>query len=75
MSAASLEAALRELGIDCAVEAMDRLAVVVPADARAALDAVRIRREALRLMGGHGFANLALELRDEPADHAAVHRD
>ena len=75
MSAATLEAALRAAGIHCTVEALDRLAVIVPEGAEAALATVRGRREALRLVGAHGFTHLALELPGEPADVAPLHRD
>lgn len=75
MSAASLEAALRAMGIRCTVEAMDRLAVIVPADGEAELATVRGRRDALRLIGAHGFTHLALELPGELADRAPLHRD
>ena len=75
MSATTLEAALRALGIRCTVEALDRLAVIVPADGEAGLATVRGRREALRHIGAHGFTHLALELPGEPADRAALHRD
>ena len=75
MSADSLEAALRELGIRCTVEAFDRLAVIVPDDDAASADAVRVRRDALRLLGSHGFTNMALELSPQAADHASLHRD
>lgn len=75
MSAAGLEAALRSLGIHCSVEAIDRLAVVVPNDDAAEVEAVRVRRDALRLIREHGFTHLALELAGEPADSAPLHRD
>ena len=75
MSAHTFEAALRASGIRCAVDAMDRLAVIVPEDAEAGLAMVRARREALRMLGAHGFTHLALELRGEPADGAPLHRD
>ena len=75
MSAPGLEAALRELGIRCAVEGRERLAVLVADDEGAALDAVRLRREALRLMRAHGFTNLALDLPGVPAGDATLRRD
>jgi hypothetical protein len=89
MSAATLEAALRSLGLVCTVEAHDRLAVIV-ADNPAALEDARLRRAAMSLLAGHGFTHLALELTGPPADviptvlrgshagaidGAAVHRD
>ena len=74
MSAATLEAALRELGVRCRVEGIDRLAVIAPADADAGQAAIRVRREALRLLPTHGFTHLALELPSE-SDRAPLHRD
>ena len=75
MSATTLEESLRALGIRCAVEAMDRLAVIVPDDGESALTAVRARGEALQLLRRHGFTHLALELAGEPADRAPLRRD
>ena len=75
MSADALEAALRQLGIRCTVEGRDRLAVLVADDESAALDAARLRRDALRLTRAHGFTNLALDVGAMPADHAPLHRD
>jgi hypothetical protein len=75
VSTDALEAALRELGLRCTVEARDRLAVLIADDDGAALEAVRTRRDALRLARAHGFTNLALDVRGAPADHATVHRD
>lgn len=75
MSAVSLEAALRSAGIPCAVEALDRLAVLTPDDADAGRAAIHDRREALRLARAHGFTHLALELPRDPADRAPLHRD
>ena len=70
MSAATLEAGLRALGIECRVEALDRLAVLVPEGPVDALEDARIRREALGLLRAHGFTHLALELVDDPAEPA-----
>ena len=75
MSAGALEAALRELGIRCTVEGRDRLAVLVADDETAAVDAARMRRDALRLTRVHGFTNLALDVRGATADDAPLHRD
>ncbi len=75
MSATALEAALRAAGIACAVEALDRLAVLVPDDDLAGTAAVNGRREALSLSRAHGFTHLALELPPDPADGAPLHRD
>lgn len=75
MSAATLEQSLGALGIRCVVEAMDRLAVILPQDGESEVALVRERREALRLLGAHGFTHLALELQGDPADRAPLHRD
>ena len=75
MSAESLETALRSAGVRCTVEAVDRLAVIIPDNEEAERAAIRDRREALRLIGAHGFTHLALELPREPADRAPLHRD
>ncbi len=74
MSAASLEAALREIGIQCNVESHDRLAILVPDQGTPQLDDARIRREALRVGREHGFTHVALELLADPAERAALHR-
>jgi hypothetical protein len=75
VSARTLEAVLRASGIHCSVEAMDRLAVIIPEDGEAGLAMVHGRREALRMIGAHGFTHMALELPGEPADGAPLHRD
>ena len=74
MSATTLEAALRDLGIRCRVEAVDRLAVITPADAEAERVAIRVRRDAVRLLPAHGFTHLALELPSASDDRAPLHR-
>jgi hypothetical protein len=75
VSAASLETALREIGIACAVEAHDRLAMIIPDDAARELGEAPVRRETLRIAREHGFSHVALELLADPADRAALHRD
>jgi hypothetical protein len=75
MNAIALEEALRAAGIECAVQAVDRLAVLDPDDDSAGIVAVQRRQEALRLSRAHGFTHLALELPRDPADGATVHRD
>ena len=75
MSASSFEAALRAIGMRCTVEAIDRMALIVPDDAAAELATIAGRREALRLIGAHGFTHLALELPGEPSARAPLHRD
>ena len=75
MSAESLRAALSALGIECTVEARDRLAVIVPTNGGAALRDPAARRSALALLSEHGFTHLALEIPDAPADDAIVSGD
>ncbi len=74
MTASGLEAALRALGIACSVEAIDRLAIIIPNDDASLADA-HLRGEALRLMRTHGFTHLALEIRAGPAGGAPLRRD
>lgn len=62
MSAAALEAALHALGIDCAVEARDALAILVPRDHACDLSRLEQRELALRLGREHGFTHVAIEL-------------
>jgi len=62
MSAASLEADLLAIGIECTVEAHDRLAVLIPARDSAVLRDAQLRRAAIALLPAHGFTHLALEL-------------
>ncbi len=80
MSAESLETALRSRGIHCRVGARDRLALLLPDEDFAAgdlagLEDTAFRRETVALAREHGFTHVALELVDEPAGDAAVHRD
>ena len=62
MSAESLERALRDEGIDCVVEARERLAVIVPGPRGLDLSSAELRGRALALLPTHGFTHLALEL-------------
>ena len=62
MSAESLESALRAEGIDCVVEAQERLAVIVPGPRGVDLSSAELRRRALELLPAHGFTHLAVEL-------------
>jgi hypothetical protein len=75
MSAESLERALGTLGIECVVEAYERLAVVVPRGAVPDLTAVELRRSAVRLAADHGFTHVALELVEAGAGSATLPRD
>lgn len=62
MSASTLREALGGLGVDAAVEARDRLALLRP---RAAKDARRIAEHRSRiatLAAEHGFTHVALEI-------------
>ncbi len=62
MSAAALESALAATGITAAVEARERLAVIVAADDASAnaISAQRARIVAIAAM--HGFSHVALEI-------------
>ena len=73
MSAEGLAAALRDLGVDCAVEARGKLAVLLAGDA-SPLERDDVRQAALALLGPHGFTHLALELLDDAGDGASLPR-
>ena len=75
MSAESLEAALRARGIACRVEARERLALLVPDGPLGPIEDAALRRDVVASLRDHGFTHLALELVDDPAGDAAVHRD
>lgn len=62
MSAASLESALARVGLEAAVEARERLAIVRAADATAAHAIGARRGEVTALAAAHGFSHVALEL-------------
>ena len=63
MSAAALASALAEAGLPCAIEARERLAVVVAdASGAAAMGSAAARELAVRLAAAHGFTHVALEL-------------
>lgn len=72
MSAASLEAALRALGVECAVEAREGLAVLVPTGDVAPLADARVRDAAVALLKEHGFTHLALEIEGDAEERAAL---
>ena len=63
--AAGLEGALRERGIACVVDAVGRLAVIVPGPGGLDLTDGELRRGALALLPAYGFTHLALELTDD----------
>lgn len=67
-----LESALRRLGIRCAVESWDALAVALPEPGERAFEDAAVRTQAVALARSHGFSHLAVELRDPAvqADHA-----
>ena len=75
MTARTLEQALREMGVRCTVEGIDRLALIIAADEAAEDRVVAARRELLTLIRSHGFTNLALEVQDLTAARAPLHRD
>ena len=75
MTQESLEATLRARGIACRVEGHERLALLVPDGSVSAIEDGAVRREVVGLLRDHGFTHLALELVDDPAGDAAVHRD
>jgi hypothetical protein len=75
MSATTLETALNALGIPCTVQAVDRLAIIIPTACDVEFDAPERRRAALTLMRAHGFTHLAVEVGDEFLDGATLRRD
>jgi hypothetical protein len=74
VSADTLGAALRKIGIACSVEAQGKLAVLIPEGDVSVLEQAEVRRAALALLGDHGFTHLALELVDAGGG-AALPRD
>jgi hypothetical protein len=58
----ALTTALRALGVDCGVEAFDRLAVLTPHPGVLGLDDRATRQAVVRLAREHGFTNVAVEL-------------
>lgn len=75
MSADGLQRALRALGIDCTVEARDKLAIIVPGASARDFSEMALRRAAIALLAEHGFTHLAVEIPDTPAGDAALSRD
>jgi len=67
-----LERSLRELGLRCAIEAFDALAVAVPEPGERGFERDDIRRRAVALARSHGFSHLAVELRN--SEHADPNR-
>ena len=77
-SAEELERALRDIGVRCAVEAYDALAVAVTEPGERTLESAELRRQAIALARTHGFSHLAVELREPghvPIDRATLPRD
>lgn len=60
--ATGLALALSELGLSCAVEAHERLAVLVPTSAMPDLSDAAVRRRLQALATRHGFTHVALDL-------------
>jgi hypothetical protein len=73
-SAPGLAAALRSLGLDCDVEAHDRLAVLVPDKTAPDLSSPELRRAVQRLAEEHGFTHVAVELTGAGAGRAPLSR-
>jgi hypothetical protein len=66
VSAESLQAALASLGVRGRIETRDRLALLIASDHEAAVLLDEDTRErAVTIAREHGFANVALELRDD----------
>jgi hypothetical protein len=73
-----LERALREIGVQCIVEAFDALAVAIPEPGDRSLEHEDVRRRALELARAHGFSHLAVELpksEDAHPDRATLSGD
>jgi hypothetical protein len=66
-----LERALRELGLHCAVEAWDALAVAVPERGERGFENPETRQRAIALARTHGFSHLAVELRGAESERSA----
>jgi hypothetical protein len=75
VSADGLQRALRALGIDCTIEARDKLAIIIPTASARDVGEMALRRSALALLAEHGFTHLALEITDTPAGDATLSRD
>ena len=75
MSADGLQRALRAIGIDCTVEARDKLAIIIPAAPARNFSEASLRRAAVALLAEHGFSHLALEIPGTPDGDAALSRD
>jgi hypothetical protein len=58
----SAEAAVRELGVRCVVEARATLALLIPAPDERAFEDAELRRRVLAALRTHGFTHAAVEL-------------
>lgn len=65
MTAATLASELRGVGLACDVEAMDRLAIVIPEGSPDGAIWMAQRETVIALARTHGFSHVALELPDE----------
>jgi hypothetical protein len=75
VSADGLERALRAIGIECSVEARDRLAIIIPKTRAGDFSEPSLRRAAIALLAEHGFSHLALEIPESPGGDAPLSRD
>ena len=75
MSADGLERALRAIGIECSVEARDRLAIIIPKAPTRDFSEPSLRRAAIALLPEHGFSHLALEIPETSDGDATLSRD
>jgi hypothetical protein len=75
VSAVPLESALAALGWPCRVDARERLAILIPADADALAATSARREDAVRLARAHGFTHVAVEVPAAPCDDAVLSGD
>jgi len=73
-SAAGLATALGSLGLDCDVEAHERLAVLVPRERAPDLASPERRRAVQRLAEEYGFTHVAVELTEADEARAPLSR-
>jgi len=74
VNANRLAVALRALGVECDVEAREKLAVIIPSAGGATFADEATRLRVVRLAREHGFTHVAVELIGESAG-APVLRD
>jgi hypothetical protein len=75
VSADGLERALRAIGIECTVEARDRLAIIIPSTLTPQFSETAVRRAAIAMLPEHGFSHLALEIPATTDGDATLSRD